>query len=350
MWIYYQSLNARMRRDDGYYFPEETAAEPVEIGHVPAADLWGIDEARLAQSLQAWAEDAAAQPLEDRNILNILLCGVDTQTGDARGGRSDAVMLVSINRKKRAVTLTSILRDSYSYIDLSRDTANPRAELGRVASAYSLGGPATLMETLSAHYKIPINDFICVDFSSFPRLIDALGGVTLDATRAEAGYINRTVPSMKGKFPWGQAVALTGQQALVYSRVDYSHDQARAERQQRVILAILESARKSSPGNILKAISRALRYVRTDLTEDDVDALAKDAFMQGWLSYSVARQRTPTLPGEQGAATGLSAYIGGRLVWIVDYPREAKRLQEAIYGYTNIEDGVCPEYLASLYK
>ena len=348
-WIYYQSLNSSMRRDEGHYFPRVTAPEPEEV-HLPAADLGDIDEALLEESLWAWATNPGEKTVEDRNVLNILLCGVDTQTGDARGGRADAVMLVSVNKRKRTVTLTSFLRDSYSYIDLSRDPNNPRAELGRLAGAYAMGGPATLMETLSADYKIPIDDYVCVDFSSFPRLIDALEGVTLDVTRAEADYINRTVHDMKGRFPWGEGVRLTGQQALVYSRVSEGSDEARAERQQRLILAILDSARQSSPGQILKVITRVLRYVRTDLTEDEVGSLVKDAFMQGWLSYNVARLRSPVLPGEEGDATGLSAYMEGRRVWIVDYPREARRLQEAIYGYTEVMGGKGTDYVAGLFR
>jgi len=348
-WIYYRSLNARMRRDDGWYFPMAADDEPEETGHASETDLGHVDEARLERALKEWAGDPDAEIREDRSVLNILLCGVDTQTGDARGGRADAVLLVSINKRKRTVTLTSILRDSYCYIDLSRDPGNPRAELGRVASAYSLGGPATLMETLSAAYRIRIDDYVCVDLNSFPRLIDALGGVTLDVRPDEADYINRTVAGMKGRFPRGADVKLTGQQALIYSRVSPGSDETRAARQQRLILAILDSARQSSPGQILKALEKVPRYVSTDLTEEDVDTLVKDAFMQGWLSYSAAQLRTPVLPGEAEEATGLSAVVGGRRVWIVDYPQEAKRLQEAIYGRTDVEDSGEAAYLTELF-
>jgi len=349
-WIYYQSLNSRIRRDDGYYFPRETAAEPQET-YLPAADLPDIDRSLLEQSLQAWAKRPDAEIHGDRSVMNILLCGVDTQTGDARGGRADTIMLVSINKRKRTVTLTSFLRGSYSYIDLTRDPNSPRDELGRLAEAYALGGPATLRETLSATYKIPIDDYVCVDFSSFPKLIDALGGsVTLDITRDEADYINHTVSEMRGKFPWGRAVELTGQQALVYSRVSGGSDETRAERQQRLILAILDSARQSTPGQILKTVSKVLRCVRTDLTEDEVDTLVKEAFVQGWLSYGVTRIRSPVLPGEEGGASGLSAYMDGRRVWIVDYPRESQRLQEALYGYTNIEGDGEASYVAGLFR
>ena len=345
--IYYKSLNARIHRDEGYDFPAQAVTDPPEEPY--ETDLEDVALPRLRQSLQAWAEDAHNKPLEDRNVLNILLCGVDTQTGDAHGGRSDAVMLVSVNKRRRAITLTSILRDSCSYIDLAKDPNNPRAALGRVASAYSLGGPATLMETLAADYKIHIDDYFCVDFDSFPKLIDTLGGVALDVTRAEAGYINRTVPSMKGKFPWGDGVELTGEQALIYTRVSQEHDESRAARQQRLILAILDSARNSSPGQIVNALDKSLGYVRTNLAEEDVTDLAKDALLQGWLNYAVTQMRTPILPGEAGATAGLSAYVNGQRMWIVDYPREAKRLQEAIYGYTNILDGKGEDYVAGLF-
>ena len=349
--LYYRSLGARVRRDDGYYFPAQISPEepPGEDYPLPATDLDDVDEALLEQALRAWAQAENAPAPEDRSVLNILLCGVDSRTGDARGGRSDAVMLVSVNRRRRTVVLTSFLRDSYSYIDLSKDPKNPRAEFGRLASAYSLGGPATLMETLSADYKIRIDDFVCVDFNSFPKLIDALGGVTLDVSRAEAGYINRTAPAVKGKFPWGQGVELSGEQALLYSRVSQD-DEKRADHQRAVILAILERARQASPGQIVKALGRTLRYVYTDLTENEVDALAKDALTQGWLNYEVTQIRTPMLPGEEGQVTGLSADVNGQRVWIVDYAREAKRVREAIYGFSAVEDGKGADYVAGLFK
>ena len=349
--LYYRSLGARVRRDDGYYFPAQTIPEePTAEGYIlPATDLDGVDEALLKQSLRAWAQAESAPVPEDRSVLNILLCGVDSQTGDARGGRSDAVILVSVNRRRRTVVLTSFLRDSCSYIDLSKDPKNPRTEFGRLAGAYSLGGPATLMETLSADYKIRIDDFVCVDINSFPKLIDALGGVTLDVSRAEAGYINRTAPAVKGKFPWGKGVELSGEQALIYSRVSQI-DESRTDRQRAVILAILERARHASPGQVIKALGKTLRYVYTDLTEGEVDALAKDALTQGWLNYEVTQLRTPILPGKEGQATGLSADVDGRRVWIVDYEKEAKRVQEAIYGFSTVEEGKGSGYVAGLFQ
>ena len=346
--FYYQGLNTRVRRDEGYYFPASAAeaeqANPMPHSQLP--DLEQVDPAKLEQALQTWSQGGGA--VEDRNVLNILLCGVDTQTGDARGGRSDAVMLVSVNRRRHAVVLTSVLRDSCSYIDLQKDPNNPRCVLGCVASAYSLGGPATLMETLSADYRIPVNDYVCVDFSSFPKLIDSLGGVALNIGRADADYIDENAHGLKEPFPWGEGVHLTGDQALLYTRVS-PRDEQRADRQRAVILAILESARAASPGQVVQALGSALRYVRTSLGEEEAGDLAKEALTQGWLGYKVTQLRSPVLPGEGGQPTALSADLDGRRVWIVDYAREAKRVQEAIYGHSEIEDGKDSDYIASLF-
>lgn len=345
--FYYQSLNSRVKRDDGYYFPAQVVTEPDDEAGL-ATDLEDIDIPRLQQSLEAWAQEESLR-IEDRSVLNILLCGVDSETGDAQGGYSDAMILISINKRKREVFVTSFLRDSCSYIDLTRDPFHPRTDLGRTSAAYSQGGPATLTETLSANYKIGIDAYICVDFDSFPRLVDTLGGVALDISRSDAGYINRTAPSMEGKFPWGEAVQLTGQQALIYSRIRYDSDEDRTVRQRQVLLAILERARESSPGQIVKVLSELLPQVRTDLSEDQVDSLAKDALTQGWLNYDVTQLHSPTPGGKRTAC--LSAYVSNRYMWIVDYPGEAQRLQLAIYGETLIESskGTGGDYLAELF-
>ncbi len=346
--FYYRSLNSRIPRDEGYYFPPHAIAEPTEVTNAEVNLHHGqVDAPRLELSLAQWANNDQAL-MNDRSVLNILLCGIDTETGDTRGGRADAIILVSINKKKRDIIVTSFLRDSCTYIDLTRDTDNPRTQVGRIASAYSLGGPATLMKTLSANYKIPIDDYICVDFDSFPKLIDTLGGVTLDINLADADYINSTAPSVKGKFPSGEQVKLTGQQALIYSRINFDSDDARATRQRQLLMAIIERARESSPGQILKALSKILRQVSTDLTEDEVNALTKDAFSQGWLNYDVIQYYSPALPDAKDA-TCLSAYVNNQRVLIVNYAQEAQRMQDNIYGSTSIKNakGTGGDYIAS---
>lgn len=343
--FYYRSLTAGVRHDEGYFFPEEDISEEAEESGL-AVDIQEVNVPQLQLSLEQWAKSEQPAAAQDRSVLNFLLCGVDTETGDAQGGRSDAMILISVNKKKRHVTVTTFQRSSCMYIDLLRDPNNPRTQLGRITSAYSLGGPATLMAALSEHYKLPIDAYVCVDFESFPKLIDSLDGITLDISQADADYINTSAPSMQGVFPSGRAVTLSGQQALVYSRVNYDSDSARAARLRSVILAILEQARQSSPGQILSAMSKVQRHVRTDLSDDAVDNLTKDALTQGWLNYTVTQLHSPA------SSAVRSAYINEQHMQIVNYPSEAARLQTEIYGYTNIENGkgTGGSYLAALFQ
>jgi len=349
-YFYFRSLTGRIGYGEGYDFPggdlvTEEDVQGMEVG------MEGVDASTLDGYLRQWAENGI-QKLDDSGILNILLCGVDSDNGGAQGGRSDAMMLVSVNRRKRTVTLTSFFRDSYSFINLTRDPQRPRVLFDRVNSAYSLGGPATLMETLENNYKIRIDDYISVDFESFPRLINALGGVRVDVTAAEAAYINRTAPSMHGKFPSGRQVKLNGRQALVYTRIrKLDSDVNRAARQRKVITAILESAKEATPGQILNTITGCLDHVRTNLARERIDNLVRDALTQGWLKYELRQLHSPTAPDYDSSPTGFSTYITGRWLWIVDYPRDAQRLQREIYGVTNIQlDAHREDYLAGLFR
>jgi len=334
----YRSLTNKIQQDDGYYYPGETAAQEEITGL--AVDIPNADAHALNAILREWAKNDV-ELKQDKAVMNILLCGVDSDSGEALGGRSDAIILATINRREKAITLTSILRDSYSYIDLSRDTDHPRILMDRVNAAYSLGGPATLMDTLEANYKIVIDNYISVDFKTFPRIIDDLKGVRVNVTQEEADYINRASPRMEGKFPAGRQVRLDGEQALVFTRIRMGdareQDSRRTARQRQVISAIIRRAKDASPGELLDTMRRALRHVVTDLNSDDIDRLSKEAILQGWFKYELRQLSAPCV-GNDGAATGVSTYIGSKWLWIVDYPRDAQRLQLALYGDAAVGD------------
>ncbi|MCL2106570.1 MAG: LCP family protein [Oscillospiraceae bacterium] len=333
--------------DQGYHYADFTAPEDevtgLEVGYE------NVDAASLDEYLRQWATNSI-QPLADKNVVNILLCGIDSEDGNALGGRSDAMMLVSINKKRKRITVCSFYRDSYSYIDLRKRPKNPCVIYDRVNSAYSLGGPATLIETLQANYKITINHYVSVDFKSFPKLIDALGGVRVDVTKTEASYVNRTAPSMNWSFPSGSGVTLNGKQALVYSRIrKLDSDIKRAERQRKIMLSILDSARKATPGQINNAMDQTLGYVVTSMTRMEITSMLTTAFSQGWLDYEVVQCNSPVVETED--ATGFSTYIRGRWLWIVDYPRAAHDLQLQLYGISNIGlQANRDDYLAGLFR
>ena len=168
--------------------------------------MYDVSDASSIDSLiTAWAKNGGAK-YSSKNIINVLLLGVDSETGKAEGGRSDAIILLSLNKKTKTITLVSFLRDCYTYMNI-----NGSERCCKTNHAYFWGGPAALIETLENNYKIEIDHYISVDFKSFPKLIDSLGGVSVPIEPYEADYINRTTTKIK-KITSGDSVKLSGRQ------------------------------------------------------------------------------------------------------------------------------------------
>lgn len=127
----------------------------------------------------------------------------------------------------KTITLVSFLRDCYTYMNI-----NGSERCCKTNHSYFWGGPAALIETLENNYKIEIDHYISVDFKSFPKLIDSLGGVNVPIEPYEADYINRTTTKI-AKISSGDSVKLSGNQALVYSRIRHRFDNRGRCRQNR---------------------------------------------------------------------------------------------------------------------
>lgn len=290
-----------------------------------------VDANSLNDFLYKWANNGG-EKMYSKNVINVLLCGVDSETGKSDAGRSDIMMLVSINKKTKTITLVSLLRDSWTYMSLPRSDGSYYDHYFKLNSAYSYGGPTTLLNTIENNYKIEIDQFIAVDFVSFPKLIDALGGVTVDVQEYEANYIRRT--SSHKRFPYGTAT-LNGDQALIYSRIrkcDADSDISRTRRQRSIIKALIDSAKSATNGQLLNAFKLVSPYIRTGYTQSEVFALIAQAYTNGWMNYKMVEV---VLPNEDYVDRA-STKINGQWAWVADYASCAQKLQRALYGETNI--------------
>lgn len=319
--------------DDGIDYNSGAVIEDEDIDLEAMGDV--TDASSLNDFLYSWANNRGDK-MHSKNVLNVLLCGVDSSTGTASSGRADAIMLVSINKKTQKITLTSFFRDSYIYMDIPQQYGGSKGRYEKINAAYSLGGPATLIDTIEKNFKVEIDEYIAVDFASFKKLIDALGGVTVDVEYNEAMFIRRT--SSHKNFPYGDNVKLKGSEALIYSRIrKLDSDVNRTERQRKVIKGLLASAKSASSGQLVNAYKQTAQYIRTGYTQSEVISLLATAVTQGWMKYEITEI---TLPQEQGVEMA-SAYVNtssarNQWVWIVDYPICAQKLQLAVYGETNI--------------
>ena len=123
----------------------------------------------------------------DKDVVNILLVGSDNGAqGSEKGdhGRSDSMMVATINFKTKELKLTSFLRDMYVEI--------PGHGRNKLNAAYAFGGEALLYQTLAQNFNIKIDKFCVVDLAAFEKVINRIGGIEMTLEQREAEYLNTT--------------------------------------------------------------------------------------------------------------------------------------------------------------
>lgn len=210
-------------------------------------------------------------------VTSVLLIGTDGRSNTERG-RSDTMMLMSINRSTDTVTLTSFMRDCYVEIpDYGWDKLN---------SAYSYGGAELLMDTIERNFGVKIDDYVSVNFVSFANIIDSVGGIDIDISDAEAQEINTIlqaeVNSIMGDDTFadlltgGGKLHLNGKQALSYARIRYvgNADFERTERQRRVMELAMNKVKSFAPSAISNISKTVLPNVTTNMTSEELYMLS----------------------------------------------------------------------------
>lgn len=168
---------------------------------------------------------------EFKEIRNIALLGIDSRDDDLVG-RSDSIMILTLDGAHNKIKLTSIMRDSYVNID--------GYGMDKINHAYAYGGPELALKTLNENFDLNIKEVMIVNFSSLIEIIDKIGGVTINITDEEISHIHGINSS-------GEQL-LNGSQALAYSRIRYATggDYKRTERQRTVVNAVFNKL-KSTP-------------------------------------------------------------------------------------------------------
>ncbi|MDY6040667.1 MAG: LCP family protein [Candidatus Faecousia sp.] len=218
---------------------------------------------------------------EGQNIVNILLIGQDTTNGTR--ARSDSMILVTVNKDKNTITMTSFLRDLYVKI--------PGYKKNRINASYALGGMTLLDETLETNFGVHVDGNVEVDFNHFTEIIDLLHGVTIDLTAAEASYINKWVPEEKAVEGVNR---LSGAQALMYARNrhDARGDFNRTNRQRTLLNALIEEYKDTSLTTMLGMLDDILPMITTDLTRKEIVGYAQE-FLPMLASAEIVTQRIP---------------------------------------------------------
>ncbi|MCQ2462478.1 MAG: LCP family protein [Clostridia bacterium] len=278
----------------------------------------------LKDYLFQWANNDG-ELMSSPNVINVLLLGIDGEDGLENGGRSDVIMLLSLNKKTEKINISSIYRDTWLYMDV--DDSDKYTKLN---AAYFYGGAEGAVKTFEENFKIKIDFYATVDFSSFTDIINALGGITIEVEEYEANYINRTTVH---EIEYGPAVTLDGWEALVYARIrhcDADSDVSRTRRQRKVITTLIQDLKNASYTEMYKALSSLFGYVKTNLSKSEMISYMIQALKYKWMNYEI----TETVFND-GEVFG-TGYVGDYSTVFMDMPMVAYRLQEAIYGNSNI--------------
>ncbi len=302
--------------------------DPEETLPSGATDL---DPHLLEELNQQLNVDGSNGLMYDKDIMNILLIGVDSREDDHQS-LSDSMILLSIDNKSKTIHLNSFMRDMYVRI--------PGYGYGKLNASNAIGGPELLMETIRENFLISVDHYALVNFRNMARIIDAIGGVYVDISEAERYEINLMV----NEFEWEEGEPyesapltrtgyqlLNGAQATSYARIRRigNSDYERTERQRRVLQAIVTQTRQANLLQINALLDALLPEIMTNYTRAEVLSLA--TYAPAMLSYKMNNSRIPA------DGTFEETYIEGMAVLVPNMEENIDYLSELVYGFTYSE-------------
>lgn len=253
--------------------------------------------------------------LKDKRPISILLLGTDTgDLGRNDTGRTDTIIVATLNPSTKTTTLTSIPRDTKVKVPDSENSYD------KINSAYTIGGTSAAIETVQNTLDIPIDYYVLVNMRGLTQIVDAVGGIEITPLltfKYEDADVTR-----------GKTVTMNGKQALAYSRMRYDDpegDYGRQKRQKQVIEAIVnKSASFSGISNYQKLLNTLGKNMQTDLTYGDIVTIAT--------SYTAAGQNinSNVLQGQDAMIDGLSYQVASA--------SEKKKVSNAIRKQLGLKD------------
>lgn len=230
----------------------------------------------------AFTDDIDSFMLEKRRevgeMRHLLLIGIDARPGEETG-RSDTMIIVSLDPEGNVIKLTSIMRDLYVEI--------PGYKNNRINASYVFGGAELLMATIEANFGIHIENYIAVNFSMLGKLIDSIGGLTLtvendyykDRINAVIKQDNIVLGIDKndGMLTQSGEQLMTGKQAQAYARYRYGTadgDFGRTARQREVITKIFEKLSQMTVIELMSLVVENAGSIYTNISVNDLASYA----------------------------------------------------------------------------
>lgn len=243
------------------------------------------------------------------DITNIALFGVDRRgTGSSR---SDAIMIITVDKRHHKLKAASLLRDSYVTIE-------GRSKKDKLTHAYAYGGATLAIKTINQNFGLNIRDYVTVDFDSMAKVVDAVGGVTIDVKQNELASANNSIKEYckvyKIKNPTyiqkAGTQVLNGMQACGYSRVRYAgngDDRQRTDRQRKVVEQVFNKVRDMNLTAYPGLAAQIVPLVETSMSLNDIVGLGTTLMKSGDAGFD--QKRFPENADLRGETIGGVSYI-----------------------------------------
>lgn len=227
--------------------------------------------------------------MPDNQIINIALFGVDRRN-ENENGRSDTMMILTIDYKHKKLKLTSLMRDLQVPVE--------GHGLDKLNSAYSYGGAPLAIKTINQDFGTDIHDYVTVDFFSLEKIVDAIGGVEIDVQPQEVSYINECITEVAGiektkplYLTHGGTQLLNGQQALGYARIRHigNGDFERTERQRVLLTALIKKIEAQGVTKFPQIASSLFPYVETSIDKTTALQMSLEFLKSGITTFEQER-------------------------------------------------------------
>lgn len=323
LWFKLDLIEFENEIDNSVYYTEPAEGETVDPTEATEEEEGQIVDISGLEMVETAPPIPESEIFDEENVLNILLIGTDEHTKEFNvNARSDAMILVSIDRVKNTVKLVS----------LERGVAAPILEgehegkYDWLTHIFRYGGADLLTRTVEHMFKIDVDHYVRVNFNSVVQVVDTIGGIEMDLTESEAW----------GMSYWGREFnkglqVLDGDAALRFARLrKIDSDWQRVGRQRKVILAVVDKLKGSSLLDLNNLADAVLPLIQTNLTKLEIAELV--LYAPNFLSAEFDQMTMPQ-PGTYG---GMSI-MGGKGGFAIDYEVNLPILHEFLYGTEETE-------------
>lgn len=314
-----------VERDDAYVMPEQDAQPDEYKDLIIPENQVGVD---LASAKEPLPKDENAKGVygktpiykvkqKDPDIENILVIGTDSRNIKKERGRSDSIMIMSLNKKTGQIKIVSILRDSLVPIE--------GHGWNRINAAYSFDGIGLTVNTINQLFSLDVQRFAVIDFTGAQNFINQVGGVDIKITQAEADYFNRLKLSKK-EMKAGLC-HMDGKIALQYMRIrKIDSDFKRTARQRNVIQALAtQIVEEKTMGEIYYLTGVATEMVRTNIPLTELTSIITSVIQKNGKDINFESQHIPY------SDSFTNKYYNGMAIKSFDINEAATRMHKFLY-------------------